>query len=224
MSELLQKNKWFWIWNCNHCRVEQHRQKLNCKTLGVWELTLCRQFIEVVSGGIIKEDIKLHKSFFKIRNDISQPLIETAACSTASQNILCLLQISEVAILDSWDILASSEGEWETLRGTWQDIWQEGEAQDVTHTPNPIFNPAELPPLKLSLVGVWHNIKTCRRLQWQVYSLVTAVSIRGSRYNVQPHARHKSESDYYLLCMCGCFIRLQLQYKSSRWWEKETYQ
>lgn len=91
--------------------MEQHRQKLNCKTLGVWELTLCRQFIEVVSGGIIKEDIKLHKSLFKIRNDISQPLIETAACSTASQNILCLLQISEVAILDSWDILASSEGE-----------------------------------------------------------------------------------------------------------------
>lgn len=105
-------------------------------------------------------------------------------------------------------MLASSEGEWETLQETWQDIWQEGEAQDVTHTPNPIFKPTELPLLKLSLVGVWHNIKTCRRPQWQVYSLVTAVSIRGSYYNVLPHDRHKSKSDYYPLCMCGCFIRL----------------
>ncbi len=62
-------------------------------------------------------------------------------------------------------------GEREALQETWQDIWQDGGAQDVTHTPNPIFNPPELPLLKLSLVGVWHNIKTCRRLQWQAYSL-----------------------------------------------------
>lgn len=66
-----------------------------------------------------------------------------------------------------------------TLQETWQDIWQRGGAQDVTHTPNPIFNPTELPPLKLSLVGVWHNIKTCRRLQWQVYSLDNSCVNKG---------------------------------------------
>lgn len=79
----------------------------------------------------------------------------------ASQSMPCFSGfLVKAAILDSWDILVSSERERETLQETWQDIWQEGGAQDVTHTPNPIFNPTELPPLKLSLVGVWHNIKT----------------------------------------------------------------
>lgn len=89
------------------------------------------------------------------------------------------------AILDSWDILASSEGERARERETPREnlaghlARKGGGAQDVTHAPNPVFNSTELPPLKLSLVGVWHNIKTRRRLQWQVYSLGNSCVNKG---------------------------------------------
>lgn len=63
----------------------------------------------------------------------------------------------------------------------------------MTHTPNPTLNLTELPPLKLSLVGVWHNIRTRRRLQWQVYSLCNSCVNKESCYNVQPLASHKSK-------------------------------
>lgn len=76
----------------------------------------------------------------------------------------------KATILDCWDF-ASSGREGATLQENLAGHLATGGAQDVTHTPNPIFNPTELPPLKLSLVGVWNNIKTCRSLQWQVYSL-----------------------------------------------------